>query len=164
VSVVYVVYSNHPELTGSFSILGPQSHVGSGNLLIVMEAELAYAAKALNKCQREGYRSMVVKDEAVQSFLQYTDNYFGRTVFTTECKSWYKSGADGAIRTLWPGSSQHALVALREPRWEDWDWEREKGYTHPMAWLGDGHVSAKLDPAFYVDELRAGHTEHPLFT
>ena len=122
-----------------------------------------YAAKAMNKCQREGYKSMVIKDSAVDAFMEYTDNYFARTVFTSDCKSWYKNGGRGAVRTLWPGSSQHAIFAFRHPRWEDYDWERLPEYPTSMSWLGDGHIPAEVDPGFYYEELRSRHTEHPHF-
>lgn len=148
-----------PKMPNFFTVLGPQSHVGTGNLLIIMEAELAYAARCIAKCQREGIRSMTPKDGAIQDWLRYCDAYFPRTVYSTDCPSWYKSGGHGAIRTLWPGSSQHAVVALREPRWEDWDFERHPDYKHGMAWLGDGQVAPHYDPAFYFDEMRARHKD-----
>lgn len=77
----------------------------------------------------------------------------------TSGKSWYKNNQTGAakIRTLWPGSSQHAFVALRKPRWEDFDFERCEGYDHTMAWLGNGHIGPGLDAAFYYPELRSYH-------
>lgn len=54
---------------------------------MLSEQMTAYAVQAIAKCQTEGYKSILVKDEAVQSFMKYTDDYFGRTVFTTNCKS-----------------------------------------------------------------------------
>lgn len=141
-----------------FSVLGPGSGVGSGNLIIVMESQTAYMAKTISKCQREGYKSFQVKQSAVDSFLKYSDDYFARTVFSDNCKSWYKGGKkNGAIRTLWPGSSSHLALALKHPRWEDYDWERLPEYEHPMSWLGDGHIPAYFDPAFYYDDLRSQH-------
>lgn len=148
-----------PHMPNFFTVLGPQSHVGTGNLLIIMEAELAYAAKCIQKCQREGIRSMTPKDSAIADWLKYTDAYFPRTVYSTQCPSWYKSGGHDTIRTLWPGSSQHAVAALREPRWEDWDYERDSAYKHSMSWLGDGHIPAHYDPAFYFDEMRSRHKD-----
>lgn len=83
------------------------------------------------------------------------------TLWLTEGKSWYKNGQTGAakVRTLWPGSSQHAFVALRHPRWEDFELRRADadGYTHTMAWLGNGHIADDVDAAFYYPELRKYH-------
>ncbi|GKT46255.1 FAD-binding monooxygenase moxY [Colletotrichum spaethianum] len=130
-----------------------------------MEQQIAYVTKCIQKCIREGYKSIVVKDSAVESFLKYTDNYFDRTVFTGNCKSWYKNGATGkaTIRTLWPGSCLHGYTALRHPRWEDFDYERLDDYDHPMAWLGNGDVQPDLDRAFYFEEVWAMHKVSSLF-
>ncbi|KAL0766659.1 hypothetical protein CaCOL14_011104 [Colletotrichum acutatum] len=49
-----------------------------------MEQQIAYVTKCIQKCIREGYKSIVVKEDAVESFLQYTDNYFDRTVYSGE--------------------------------------------------------------------------------
>lgn len=145
-----------PRMPNFFTVLGPNTGVGSGSLLILMEQQVAYVSQVINKVQREGYRSMVVRDGPAKAFTRYTDDYFGRTVFSANCKSWYKNGAFGAarIRSLWPGSSSHAFLALKYPRWEDYEWERDPEYTDDMAWLGNDDVPADLDPAFYVDEAR----------
>ncbi|KAK1470009.1 hypothetical protein CMEL01_01776 [Colletotrichum melonis] len=152
-------------LFDSFPILSVQSGVGSGSLLILMEQQIAYVTKCIQKCIREGYKSIVVKDDAVESFLQYADNYFDRTVYSGNCKSWYKNGASGKakIRTLWPGSCLHGYTALRHPRWEDFEYERGEDYDHRMAWLGNGDVRPDLDRVFYLDEIWAMHKDHPMF-
>ncbi|KAK2016164.1 FAD/NAD(P)-binding domain-containing protein [Colletotrichum eremochloae] len=153
------------QMPNFFPILNAQSAVGTGSLLLLLEQQIAYVTKCIQKCIREGYKSIVVKESAVDSFLKYTDNYFDRTVFNGNCKSWYKNGTTGkaTIRTLWPGSCLHGYTALRHPRWEDFDYERLSDYDHPMAWLGNGDVRPDLDRAFYFEELWALHKDHPMF-
>lgn len=123
-----------------FNILTTQSAAASGSLLMVMEQQCAYATKVIAKCQRDGYKSVVVKQPAVDDFLKYTDAYFGRTVLTTNCKSWYKNGSSGdaTIRSIWPGSGSHCFASLQYPRWEDFEWERLEELDHSMSWLGNG--------------------------
>jgi cation diffusion facilitator CzcD-associated flavoprotein CzcO len=135
-----------PRLPNFFMVLGPNTGVGSGSLLIVMEQQVAYVVEALNKIRREGYRSLCVRDAPAKAFIRYTDAYFHRTVFAGDCKSWYKNGASGPtrIRTLWPGSSSHAFLAFKYPRWEDYAWERDPAFEDDMAWLGNGDVSPEL--------------------
>lgn len=53
---------------------------------MLSEQMTAYVVQAVAKCQTEGYKSIVVKNEAAESFAKYTDDYFGRTVFTTNCE------------------------------------------------------------------------------
>lgn len=150
-----------PEMPNFFSVLGAQAVVGTGSLLSMMEQAVAYVAKTVNKCQREGYKSWTIKDSVVDDFLKYTDNYFPRTVYSGNCRSWYKNGNyGGKIRTVWPGASSHCFIALRDPRWEDFEWVRhDKTYPHSMSWLGNGNVPDHLPLNFFTDELRAQYKE-----
>ena len=61
-----------------FEILGPNSGVGSGSLLIIIERSIEYAVKVVKKLQKERYKSIEVKQEAVDDFDQYVDTYFKR--------------------------------------------------------------------------------------
>lgn len=56
-----------------FSALGPNSAIGSGSLLIMIEREVEYAAAVLFKMQRERLKSIEVKKEAVEDFDQYLE-------------------------------------------------------------------------------------------
>lgn len=147
------------ELPNSFNILTTQAAVGSGSVLTTMERQSAYVAAVIAKCQRDHYKSVVVKPEAVTDFLRYTDDYFKRTVYATNCKSWYKLGQAGeaTIRSIWPGSGLHAYMALREPRWEDYNWERMPESAHSMSWLGNGDVVPHLDRHFAYEHMRSYH-------
>ncbi|GMK58644.1 hypothetical protein CspeluHIS016_0600860 [Cutaneotrichosporon spelunceum] len=137
-----------PEMPNAFNVLTTQAAAQSGSLLVVLEQQCSYITKVISKCQRDGYASFAPKQQAVDDFLKYTDAYFGRTVLTTNCKSWYKNGEAGeaTIRAIWPGSGSHAYVAFQNPRWEDFDWDRLKEQEHTMSWLGNG-CAAYLDGA-----------------
>lgn len=56
-----------------FNSLGPNSLVGAGSLLLLIEREVEYAAAALLKMQRERLKSIEVKREAVEDFDQYLE-------------------------------------------------------------------------------------------
>ena len=112
----------------------------------MIESTGDYITKSIRKIQKENIKSMVVKSARVRDFLQYCDTYFQGTVYSEECRSWYKKngqGQSGSIVTgLWPGSTLHCIEALRSPRWEDFDYEfveEENGAeVNQMAWLGNG--------------------------
>ncbi|KAI5865404.1 flavin-binding monooxygenase [Durotheca rogersii] len=146
-----------------FLMLGPNSAIGSGSLTVILEREGDYAVKCIRKLQKEDYAAMAVKPERVRDWDAYCAEYFRRTVYTDDCHSWYKSaGGDGdRIVGLWPGSTMHALEALRAPRWEDYDWESVDGpAANRLRWLGNGwsltHTPAQAegeylgDPAWYI--------------
>ncbi|TFK42010.1 FAD/NAD-P-binding domain-containing protein [Crucibulum laeve] len=141
-----------------FQSLGPNSAVGAGSLLLLIERQVDYAVAATQKMQRERLKSMEVKPEAVEDFDEYLESYFPTTVFSGKCRSWYKAGKEeGRVIALWPGSSLHAARALAHPRWEDYNYEPLNGVKNRLHWLGDGHTvadrDAKRDRAWYLHEV-----------
>jgi len=143
-----------------FNSLGPNSFIGSGNLLIIAEREVEYAAAVLLKMQRERLKSIEVKREAVEDFDRYLEAYFPGTVYGSKCRSWYKMGKeDGRVVGLWPGSCLHAARALEHPRWEDYNYEYLDSVRSRFYWLGDGSTYNEKymmgDRAWYLrdDEL-----------
>lgn len=52
---------------------GPNSGVGSGSLLAVIEYHVEYAVKVARKMQREGLKTIEVKKEAVEDYDEYID-------------------------------------------------------------------------------------------
>ncbi|KAK5175696.1 uncharacterized protein LTR77_000835 [Saxophila tyrrhenica] len=127
-------------------MLGPNGAIGEGSLTMMIESTGDYITKAVRKIQKENIRSMVVKPDRVKDFLQYCDTYFQGTVYSEECRSWYKKNGRGVsagiVTGLWPGSTLHCIEALRSPRWEDYEYayraEPNGAPVNQMAWLGNG--------------------------
>ena len=151
-----------------FFMLGPNGAFGTGSLSIMLEATGDYVVQCVRKLQKEDYATMEVKERRVADWSAYTDAYFARTVYSDNCRSWYKSdgGTGRRVTGLWPGTSLHAVEALRAPRWEDFEWELLDGPTgdNPLRWLGNGwSITQTLrpggtrdeylgDPAWYVED------------
>lgn len=123
---------------------------------MVLERLCQYLTEVIGKCQRDAYKTVVVKQRAVDDFLKYTDAYFKRTVYSDNCRSWYKLGKKGeaTIRTIWPGSGLHCYESLKYPRWEDYEWEKIDEAEHSMSWLGNGDVEPSLDRDFVYQDMR----------
>ncbi|KAI0470961.1 flavin-binding monooxygenase [Xylariaceae sp. FL0804] len=176
--------SQHPEAYLSvavdgfpnlFLMLGPNSAIGSGSLTIILESEGDYVVRCVRKLQKEDYASMAVRPERVADWRAYCAAYFADTVYTDPCSSWYKSSDGGVVTGLWPGSTLHAVEALRAPRWEDYEFEsidddeggKGKNNNNLLRWLGNGfsvtHARAEGlgmggggdevlgDPAWYLE-------------
>lgn len=140
-----------------FYSLGPNSAVGSGSLLALIEYQVEYAVKVALKMQREGLKSIEVKREAVEDYDEYIEHYFPTTVYSEKCRSWYKMGKEeGRVVALWPGSCLHALIALKDPRWEDFNYQRHDGAKNRLRWLGNGMTYNEQymtgDRAWYLRE------------
>jgi hypothetical protein len=87
-----------------FMSLGPNSNLGAGNLLMLVEQMARYIGQCMVKLARENIRTMAPKKQVVAAFTKFCDEYFKTTVFSEECSSWYKSGGiDGKVSALWPG-------------------------------------------------------------
>ena len=121
-----------------FMSLGPNAALGTGNLLMLIERQSTYVASCLAKIQIQNVLTMQPKSSAVNAFTNFCDEYFKRTVFSEECSSWYKgdNSNNGRITALWPGSSLQAIEALKDVRWEDFDYTYVDG--NAFGWFGNG--------------------------
>ncbi|KAI4937933.1 hypothetical protein J4E85_000370 [Alternaria conjuncta] len=134
-----------PGFPNLFFLAGPHATGPSGTVPHGVETSLTYFAKVLRKVSSQGLKSLAPSKEATDDFVEYCDAFFPTTVLTDKCSSWNNGGIPGQrIHGLWPGSAAHFTIARREPRWEDWEYEREhKG--NRFAYFGNGYTEAELD-------------------
>ncbi|BGP55503.1 hypothetical protein JCM8202v2_003107 [Rhodotorula sphaerocarpa] len=146
-----------PDHPNFFVVNGPNSSLGSGSLLVLFEREVDYAVSCIAKMLREDYRTMSVKQGAVDDWMEYVGAYFPTTVFGTKCRSWYKKGLEeGPVVALWPGSCLHAIETLRHPRWEDFEYTSAARHGNRFGWVGNGWSPTEAaggDTAYYLDEI-----------
>ena len=142
-----------PNYPNYFMTLGPNCPIGNGPVLIAIEAEVDYIVRMLSRFQKENFRSFDVKSGPVDALCAWKDDFMSRTIWTEECRSWYKAGSvHGKVAALWPGSTLHYLEALREIRWEDWTIEYQED-ANPWSFLGNGHSTAEKrtgDLSYYI--------------
>ncbi|KAF9448221.1 FAD/NAD(P)-binding domain-containing protein [Macrolepiota fuliginosa MF-IS2] len=132
-----------PEFPNYFMLPGPNSPLGTGPFLIVLEAQADYALKFINRYQTENIHSISPKLEAAQELMQYKDTQMKRMVWDLECPSWYKKGSSsGKITALWGGSSLHYLETISEPRYEDFNFSYN---GNRFAYLGNGFSQTEKD-------------------
>ncbi|GAA5925144.1 flavin-containing monooxygenase [Sporobolomyces koalae] len=155
----YLSMAIGPDHPNFFVINGPNSSLGSGSLLVMFEREVDYVVQCIAKMQRENYKTMAAKQEAVDDFMTYIETYFKKTVYSEKCRSWYKKGLEeGPVVALWPGSCLHAIKTLKYPRWEDFDFTSSSPQQNRFGWLGDGWTleekeGGEGDTAFYLEGI-----------
>jgi hypothetical protein len=140
-----------------FMVLGPNAGVGAGSLTVLLEAQGDYIVKCIRKLQKEDYLTMTPKGSRVRDFSDYVGEYFKKTVYMDDCKSWYKTGGGlgDRISGLWPGSILQACEIFRAPRWEDYEYESVEGDGNGLRWIGNGWSTTLMeggDAAYYLDE------------
>jgi hypothetical protein len=120
---------------------------------LILESVIGYIVKAVQKISREHLRVMEVKNNALTSWVGFLDRYFPRTVHMDNCTSWYK--VNGYITGLWPGSSLHAMKALQNPRWEDYEYTNQNA-NDSFYWIGEGWTAEDVsrgDLGYYIDHV-----------
>lgn len=134
-----------PGFPNLFLLAGPHATGPSGTVPQGVETAVVYFAKVLRKASSQGIRSLAPSKEATDDFVDYCDAFFPTTVLTDKCSSWNNGGSPGQrIHGLWPGSAAHLTIVRREPRWEDWEYDRENKVNR-FAYFGNGYTQAETD-------------------
>lgn len=130
-----------------FMTLGPNSPITNGSLVAAMERQLDYALHFADRISRTGVTSAVVTPSAEAEFREWKDEIMKGMAWTGSCTSWYKNGsADGPVIGTWPGSVNHFLEIMREPRYEDFEFKYRS--RNRFTYFGDGRapVEARGEP------------------
>lgn len=126
-----------PGFPNYFLSLGPNAPISNGSLVAAMETSLDFALKFVGKIQKQGVASAVVTDEAAREFDEWKNALMEGLSWSGSCTSWYKNGTtDGPVIGPWPGSVNHFLEIMQEPRYEDFVFK----YTsrNRFRYFGDG--------------------------
>jgi len=126
---------------------GPNATGHSGTVPNQIETQLVYIARLLRKISQQKIRTFSPSQEATDDFIEYSDTFFSRTVWSEKCSSWANGGKPGGrIHGHWPGSASHANFLRQSPRWEDWTWGYGKeGKLNRFEWLGNGWTKREIE-------------------
>ncbi|KAK2750490.1 hypothetical protein FQN55_002090 [Onygenales sp. PD_40] len=126
-----------PDMPNYFMVVGPNTPISNGSLMPAIEAQLEFALSFAKKIQCEGVKSVVVSHEANTQFNDHKDAVMELLTFSGNCNSWYKGGtSNGRITGPWPGSLNHFLESVRQPRLQDFEFRYEE--ANRFAYLGRG--------------------------
>lgn len=93
-----------PRFPNYYTIVGPGATWSNGTLLPSIETTIEYSVKMMKKIQAEHIKSIVVQQEALDEIYAHFDEYHKTTVWSEECRSWFKDGKVKNRIYLWPGS------------------------------------------------------------
>ncbi|CAK7222485.1 hypothetical protein SCUCBS95973_004857 [Sporothrix curviconia] len=153
-----------PDMPNYFFVLQAQSNGGGGSIPLQCELSATYIAKVLRKMQLQQYRSITPSREATEDFNAYCAGHFQDKVVSDNCSSWLKmetaaaaatptekeKGKGTSSRTLvwWPGSGHHRIQAYLDPRWEDFEYERQRtpqAQRNRYHYFGNGWTTIEQD-------------------
>ncbi|KAI0531542.1 FAD/NAD(P)-binding domain-containing protein [Xylaria digitata] len=129
-----------PGYPNYFIVLQAQGNAWGASAPVQIEITATYIAKCIRKVQSQSYVSLDPREDAVQEFNDIVNGYFHNSVTHDKCNSWFKQGP-GASRMLiaWPGTYHHRSNALRDPRWEDFEFKRaQSARLNRFEFFGNG--------------------------
>ncbi|KAF9775988.1 hypothetical protein IL306_005876 [Fusarium sp. DS 682] len=120
-----------------FTINGPNTPLAHGSLLAVMSFTVDYISRWIRKISTQNIKSVQVRQDALDDYNVYAQELMSRTVWTGDCRSWFKKGnADGRVAAMYPGSVIHYKEILDEFRTEDFVYTYTS--SNRFQFMGDG--------------------------
>lgn len=86
----------------AFMLVGPNTGLGHGSMVYMIESQVAYVMEALREMERSAAVEIDVRPETQAAYNADLQRKLGRTVWSSGgCSSWYLD-AQGRNTTLWP--------------------------------------------------------------
>ena len=85
-----------------FLLYGPNTNLGSGSIVYMLECQMRYVADALRRLRDEGLAWVDVRDAVHRAFADEMQERLEDSVWM-QCDSWYRVEG-GRVTTNWPGS------------------------------------------------------------
>jgi cation diffusion facilitator CzcD-associated flavoprotein CzcO len=85
-----------------FLLYGPNTNLGVGSIIEMIEAQVGYVVDALRTLRRTGAAALDLRPEVQDASDTRIQERLRRSVWTT-CDSWYREHGDGRITSNWPG-------------------------------------------------------------
>ncbi|KAJ5851175.1 hypothetical protein N7455_011031 [Penicillium solitum] len=140
-----------------FIFNGPNCPISHGSVLTQISWTCNYILRWAKKISSEDIKSIDVKREAMEDYNVYCQEFLKRTVWSDECRSWYKNGkSSGHVTGVYPGSVLHFKVCLENIGGEHFyiDYRSKNRFR----FLGNGESVRDQhgagDLAWYMDDMK----------
>ncbi|AEV75634.1 putative flavoprotein involved in K+ transport [Mycolicibacterium rhodesiae NBB3] len=107
-----------PMFPNLFLLYGPNTNVGSGSILYMIESQLRHIATLIKVVAAHPGHAIDVKSEIAQRYNTRLRRRLRRSVWAL-CASWYRTSS-GEIPTNWPGPTLVYRLLTRKPRSSDY--------------------------------------------
>ena len=97
-----------------FTLYGPNTNLGSGSIVYVLERQQRYVVQALQQLTARGLLYMDVREEAQRDYTAWLRERSSHTTYEGNCHSWYKN-ADGVNTNNWVGSQLEYAMKTHAP-------------------------------------------------
>ncbi|RFU31171.1 hypothetical protein B7463_g5169, partial [Scytalidium lignicola] len=129
-----------PDIPNFITFIGPTFPVENGSVMGPLTQVGNYAVKMIKKMQTEFIHSFEPKQDVTDAFNEHTQELLKQTVWTDDCRAWYRDNETGRVKAVYPGSSLHYYRLTENPRYEDYNFKYQNKHNQ-WAFLGRGFTS-----------------------
>jgi cation diffusion facilitator CzcD-associated flavoprotein CzcO len=97
-----------------FMLYGPNTNLGAGSIITMLESQIGYVIEALRDLQSSGARWMDVRGDVQSAFNREVQERLGDSVWAMGCNSWYRTES-GRITNNWAGFVTEYRRRTRRP-------------------------------------------------
>lgn len=90
-----------PGFPNLFLLYGPNTNLGGGSIIAMLEAQAGYVVQAVRALSENGTGALEVREDVAEKFDVEMQERLAASVWTG-CASWYRE-AGGRVSTNWPG-------------------------------------------------------------
>ena len=101
-----------------FMLYGPNTNLGSGSIIYMLESQIRYASEAVRTLSRNGLPYLDVRPETQQEFDAEMQRRLSGSVWAT-CSSWYRTES-GRVTNNWPGFQTEYRRRTRKLQLDDY--------------------------------------------
>ncbi|KAE8418513.1 hypothetical protein BDV36DRAFT_295153 [Aspergillus pseudocaelatus] len=125
-----------------FIIGGPNFTVSNGSLLAGISFVCDYIMRWAQHMATHDIKSMEVKKEAIDDYNVWAQEYFKRTAWADNCRSWYKNGkTSGQVTAPYAGTTSHFKKCLDSIGAENFNIQYNS--ANRFRCLGNGQVAGE---------------------
>ncbi|HMV67736.1 MAG TPA: NAD(P)/FAD-dependent oxidoreductase [Myxococcota bacterium] len=103
-----------PGFPNLFLLLGPNTGLGHNSVLLMIEAQVEWALRALRRADAAGRRAVDVRPDELTRYNRELQDGLRGTAWATGCQSWYLTD-DGVNYSIWPWSTLAFIRMMRTP-------------------------------------------------
>ncbi|QSZ36642.1 hypothetical protein DSL72_006523 [Monilinia vaccinii-corymbosi] len=144
-----------PDIPNFLTFMGPTWPIQNGSVIGSLGGVANYAIKFIKKIQNEFIKSIAPKQDVTDLFNSHTQEFMKKSVWSSDCRTWYKNNETGRVNAIFPGGSLHYLEVIENPRYEDYNITYQNKHN-PWAYLGLGFTirdrTEGADIAPYINE------------
>jgi len=100
-----------PGFPNLFLLYGPNTNLGIGSIVVMIEAQVRYVVDAVGRIARRPGTLLEVRPEVWRASDERTQEQLRHSVWTS-CRSWYRD-ASGRVANNWPGTMREYVTLTR---------------------------------------------------